>query len=110
MLISMLKLLLTNAFIKKELFLQLFVPHVCPYNISTGFERNYFSATKCCCYTENYTFFCSYCSRLKHCLNFKVKKACILVDHIKKILWTFTLLICICTKKLRPHLYGILIV
>ena len=28
MLISMLKLLLTNAFIKKELFLQLFVPHV----------------------------------------------------------------------------------
>ena len=29
-------------------------------------------------------FFCSYCSRLKHCLNCKVKKASILVDKVKK--------------------------
>ena len=30
-------------------------------------------------------FFYSYCSRLKHYLNYKVKKACILVDDVKKI-------------------------
>ena len=57
---------------------------VCPYNFSTGFERNYFSSTNCCCYAENYMFFCSYCSWLKHCLNYKVNKPCILVENVKK--------------------------
>ena len=33
----------------------------CDYNSPTGFERNYFSATNCCCFAENYTFFYSYC-------------------------------------------------
>ena len=78
----------------------------CPYNISTGFERNYFSATNCCCYAENYTFFCLY----YFSFNYKVKKACILVDDIKRFLLTFTLLICICNKRiLKFHFYIILI-
>ena len=28
----------------------------CPYNISTGFERNYFTSRNRCCYAENYVF------------------------------------------------------
>ena len=63
----------------------------CPYNISTGFERNYFPSRNRCCYAENYMFFYSYCSMLKHCLNYKVKKACILVDDVKNFLLTFIL-------------------
>ena len=48
---------------------------MCPYNISCGFEKkSYLSAANCCCYAS---IFCSYCTRLKYCLNFKVKETCV---------------------------------
>lgn len=48
-----------------------------PYNISCGFDWNYFSAMNCCCYAKPCQLFYSYCARLKHCFNFKVKTACV---------------------------------
>ena len=83
MLIFLLTLLLTNAFVKKELFLQLFAPNV-NITFQLVLKETIFHLQTCCC-AENYMFFCSYCSRLKHYLNYKVKKACILVDDVKKI-------------------------
>ena len=83
MLIFLLTLLLTNAFVKKELFLQLFAPNV-HITFQLVLKETIFHLQTCCC-AENYMFFCSYCSRLKHYLNYKVKKACILVDDVKKI-------------------------
>ena len=37
-------------------------------------KKSYLSAVNCCCYAS---IFCSYCTRLKYCLNFKVKEACV---------------------------------
>ena len=63
MLIFMLTPLLTNAFMRKKVFLQPFVP-----NVHETFQlvlKEIISFTNCCCYAENYTFLCLYCSRLK---------------------------------------------
>ena len=47
----------------------------CPYNNCFGFEKNYFTSTNCCCYSENHQFYCKYCFKLRHSLNYKVKKS-----------------------------------
>lgn len=55
----------------------------CPYN-SVGFERNYFAATKCCCFSTKYYQCCECCAKLRNSFNYKVRKAFVRGD-VKKI-------------------------
>lgn len=73
-----------NAITKKEAFIQLFVKNaltICLLRLKEiTFPLQIAVAT-----LNLVIFFCSYCSRLKHSLNYIVKKACILISDKEKL-------------------------
>ena len=82
--IFILILISINAFTKKEVSLQRFVITV-SITYHMVLKKIIFPPQTFVVTLKNTQFFCSYCSRIKHCLYHKIKKACILASDKKNI-------------------------
>ena len=65
---------LETAFMKKKKTCFASICKNCLCN-SVGFERNYFVAVNCSCYSTNYQTYCVFCGKLRNYLNYKVKES-----------------------------------
>ena len=53
---------------------------LCKYNLSRGFERNYYASISCFCKEKHRKEICEHCERLKSGLKIKILKICMRVE------------------------------